>query len=492
MRTVASAITTAQVQTVAAPRHAAVAWPEVLSFASFASYATSGLETEVPATFAMRSTGDLAYVSYRFGYRSLVKVIDTTAAADWALTDTSATALFGTNAVRTMRACVFTDLSGDSWVYTADASGSAIQIKRAQLTGTTNPLTISLSNYGGTFGEALTDTSTLVRRVEAVCPTDNGVIVAVGSHRFDIDLSTIEFYWYPGSGSVLQLNTLIQFPLTAAYSDYSSEWWTVTKYITSIHAIYNATTKAICVYANDQVRGRSVMFTIKNGVESSLRPVVPIEAEATALSFLASSVSKIGSLYYLAGHWQRMNYQDGVAAQATAFDCYLTSADGEWWSFGERSFYLQSSQSNGALLDEAGYAVACVLRRERIGAPGAGDARPVCLCVHHHPGRSDPVLGSRRGDGQRGPARLGPGQHPAGRRVRRAGCPCAGQARRSSQAPDRLPDGQRRRPGRFRRVLGRRDDGLIRRDRHRRRHPFAGGTTARNASSTPICWSRRR
>lgn len=345
MRTIPAGILTAQQQTIVAPRHALIARSDLLSFASFANSGVS-IDTQAPASWAMKANSNLAYVTFRTDWREWVRVIDITSAGAWALTATGSAQLFGSNAVRTMRSGVFTDNGGSSWLYTATASGSAIQVQRASLSGTSNPLTVSLANYGPTFGPQLIDSGTLVRRVEAVCPTDGGVVVAVGSHRFDAQLTTVEFYWLPDSGTALMLNALIQMPLTESYS----AWQAHQKSACAVQAIYNATTKAVIVVANAASRGYGVAFTIKNGVESEMRPVAPFDIASESLAFTPSGLSKIGSLYYLAGRFSRSMIQDKLTLQVTAFDCYLTSADGEDWSFGERNFFLQTGQSLGALL----------------------------------------------------------------------------------------------------------------------------------------------
>ena len=345
MRSIPAGVLSAQLGSIVAPRHALIARSDLLSFSAFANAAVS-IDTLAPQAWAMRNNSNLAYVTFRTDWREWVRVIDTTVSGDWALSASGAAQIFGSNAVRTMRSGVFTDSGGSSWLYTATASGSAIQVQRAALSGTSNPLTVSLSNYGVTFGSQLTDTAALVRRVEAVCPTDGGVVVAVGTHRFDVQLTTIEFYWLPDTGSALMLNALLQMPLTESYS----AWHAHQKNACAVQAIYNPTTKAVIVIANAAARGYGVLFTIKGGVESELRPVAPFDPASVSLSFLPTSLSKIGGLYYLAGRFGRVMYQNKIALQNTAFDCYLTSADGEDWSFGERNFFLQTGASMGALL----------------------------------------------------------------------------------------------------------------------------------------------
>lgn len=340
MRNVGSTIINAERASIVAPVHSVKARNELLSFAAFASPSVALLDVDLPASFVMRASGALAYAAFRLtDGTSYLRVFDTTNNSDYALSSASATAI----SYNTMRHGLVNE-AGTIRIYSADITGAGVQVKRATLSGTSNPVTVSWSNHGPAFGNVFVNTSSLVRRVDAVCPTDGGgVVVAVGTHDFSAGLSTIQFYWLPDGSTVIALNTLIQMPLTEAYA---GNWYGNAKYCAFISAFYDSASGRTVVIANDQVRGRAVMWSIQNGIESQLRPVTPIDPEASAISLVPASVSKIGSLYYLTARFSRTSSSEFIAA----FDCYLTSADGVNWSFGERNFFITATRRYGALL----------------------------------------------------------------------------------------------------------------------------------------------
>lgn len=338
MRNVGSTIVNAERASIVAPSHSLRARNELLSFAAFASPSVAMLDTDLPATFVMRASGALAYAAFRLtNGTSYLRVFDTSNNADYALSSASATSI----AYNTMRHGLVNE-AGTIRIYSADISGAGVQVKRATLSSTSNPVSVSWSNYGPAFGNTFVDTSSLVRRVEAVCPTDGGVVVAVGTHDFAADLSTLQFYWLPDGSTVITLNTLIQMPLTETYAS----WYGNAKYCAFVNAFYDSASGRTVVIANDQPRGRAVTWSIQNGIESQLRPVAPIDPEASAIALMPASISKIGSLYYLTVRFSRT----ASSEFAVGFDCYLTSADGLNWSFGERNFFIAQTRCSGALL----------------------------------------------------------------------------------------------------------------------------------------------
>lgn len=339
--TINSTIKNAQRAGVVKPTHVVTARSELLTFNNFIAHGTASLITSVPQVFSLRDTGTIGYVALRRndgnGY---IQVIDYTNSSHHALTGGTAVTY------KCMRNAVWSSGGAGYYAYSADIGASVIQVKRAVLSATVDPPTLTWSNYGPTFGDPFVDTSDLVRRVEAVCPTLGGVIVAVGTHDFTQGLSTIQFYWLPDASSVVALNTIIQMPLIETYSAWSGQ----AHHCTFISAMYNATTGKLHVYANDQFHGRAVMFSIQNGVESELTPVIPIAAEADLISLYPASVTLINGTYYLAARFRRNTRVNDVKQLTAAFDCYLTSADGVNWSFGQRSFYLTNSALYGTLL----------------------------------------------------------------------------------------------------------------------------------------------
>jgi hypothetical protein len=176
------------------------------------------------------------------------------------------------------------------------------------------------------------------------------VIVAVGTHDFNMRLSTIQFYWIPGSASAaIPLNTLIQIPMLEAES--YSNWYASCKHCSYITAIANTDTGAIHVIANDQVNGRAVQFYIKSGIESTLVPVAPIAAGASLVALMPASVTRINGTFYLTARFTRQTrVSPSSTIQVAAFDLYLQSADAWHWSLYERSSFITKSDCRGALL----------------------------------------------------------------------------------------------------------------------------------------------
>jgi hypothetical protein len=342
MRTIDAAITSAEVGAALAPRHSATIQNELLSFATPTTHTNANLETTVPQCFVMRTSGNGAYATYRFNDGNhYLRYVDVTSASDFQLVNTSATNIASGGTMYAMRTGLY--VSGSThYAVTAYPSGGAIQVRRATLTSTSNPVTVSWSDYNTTFGSALTDTSGLVRRIEAVCGTDAGIVVAVGEHDYTGAQSTISFYWLPDSSQTpVLLNNFIQMPLTAAYA----AWYDRTNYCTHIAAA-SASDGTLCIVANATEAGRAVYFTVKNGIESEIKPVIPTDIEQTSVRFVASSITTINSLFYLCGIVTRTD----TAGTAITYDGYLISDDLEHWSFGERSHYISTSTQHGTLL----------------------------------------------------------------------------------------------------------------------------------------------
>lgn len=264
MRTVSGTMQTAEREPIVDWGYSVTLRREIWSFASLTSQASSA-DPLIPQSWVMRSSGNQAYVVY-FCTDGVprIKVVDTTVAADYALGTAGVTSITTT---RCMRPGVYRRTSdGVVKVFTANQDGSGIQLRESTLSSTTNAVTTAFSNYGPVFGPASAASSTRVCRVEAVCPTDGGILVAVGQHDFTNQLSTIQFYLVADAtgtaASVLTLNTIIQMPLLTTYTDWGSNWYGGAKYCAAVSAFYNATTKRVHVIANDQLHGRAVQFTI--------------------------------------------------------------------------------------------------------------------------------------------------------------------------------------------------------------------------------------
>lgn len=333
--TVTGPIITAERAQVVVPTHQVVAQKEILSFSNVGANSNASLDTDIPTTWLPGATGLNAYATFRYtSGTTYVKIFNTSAGSEYALSNSSASSL----ANRCMRSGLARE-SGTPYIYSASHSGSGVQVNRNSLGGT-NPPTITPANFGPVFGPAVSDTSSLVRRVEAVCPTTAGVVVAVGTHDFTNKRSTIQF-WIVFSGAAVRLNNVIQMPLTETYVN----WYSSARYCSFISAVYDPVNLKIIVTANDQTWGRAVTFTVQNGVDSQMKPVIPIDAGSNKISLIPVSLSVLNGLFYLTARFSRSN-----DFTSSGFDCYLTSVDGVYWSFGEPSFFVCSVKAYGTLL----------------------------------------------------------------------------------------------------------------------------------------------
>jgi hypothetical protein len=349
-RTISGALSTAERQPVVKWSHDVTARREVWSFSQLASQANADVDTAIPQSYVMRSSGALAYASWMSttGVHR-VRIIDTTVAADYALSSTSATTVAG----RCMRPGLVTLANGQTWLYTADHDALGVQVRRVQLTDTTNPLSFTLADFGAIFGGSAFASFSIVQRVEAVCPTELGVIVCIGSHDFTGGLSTLTFWWLDTGGTSYELSNIIQMPLTTAYAaNWGSAWYGGAEY--ACHVTAAAIDDRIVIVASDQVRGRAVSWTVQHGVESSVRPVAPIDPEAALLSLMPYSITAINGTLYLTARFARQSrITETTTVEAAAWDLALVSADGENWSFGELSSWLTSASLRGTLLMRA-------------------------------------------------------------------------------------------------------------------------------------------
>lgn len=330
MRTVTASITAAETGGALKPATTVTASNELLSFASFTTQTNALLDTAIPQSYGAgvtwRTTDGKAYA------RSFTRGT----AAEWALSTAGATQIDGAGAATQYHAMRYAVISATTFIAPVH-NGSGVQLYDI------DTFTAGASTFGPVFGPDFSDTSSLVCRVEAVCYSGlaGHVVVAVGTHNFTLQLTTIEF-WHVTSAAAVQLDSIIQYDLSDTYS----HWHSCAKWASFITAIYDSANLSIRVIANAHPDGKSVTFTIKNGVESMIRPVVPIDPEYGSITFRASTLTKIDDLYYLTGRLT-YSFDDG---STQAFDCYLTSLDGDLWSIGERSFYLHASDSCGTVL----------------------------------------------------------------------------------------------------------------------------------------------
>lgn len=327
MRTVNAAITSGELAAVRKDRYSMVVEDNVLRFSNWTTQTNALLDTGVPQHY------DSLYANWRTtDGKAWSKLLwDPTTAGSWALSTSGATQIDGAGAATQYHAMVYH--SGQySGLYFPLHDGSGIQIKDS-----------GGASWGPLFGPAFLDSATKIVRVEACCATPSTpqyTIVAVGTHDFTAQLSTIKF-WLVTSSTATALSTIIQMPLTEAYS----AWYANAKYAARISAVYNGTTGVIWVCANAHPNGNAMIFSVRNGVESRMSRVVTLDPAYGTVTFLPAVLVQVGALFHITG---RISYAwaDGTS---TAFDCYLTSPDCTRWSIGERNYFIQSGDSAGTL-----------------------------------------------------------------------------------------------------------------------------------------------
>lgn len=350
MRSVSGAITTAEVGPILNPTHELTAQSELLSFNSGNLGASnSNVDTAIPSTIVQRSLGsDAAYGLFKHiaGY----DIVYYGSLSDNNFTGISGFSIFGQNPVSpvtgVMRPGLFRESDNNVYYFSAYASGSLIQLQRANIGGSTsNPISPSFSNYGPTFGEQLAATydavtaSTFVRRVERVMPVNGGCVVLVGSHSFLDRRSLISAYWVTPFAAK-RLNILIQIPLEETFV----HSYSFSKFLTNAAAVYD--TDRVYVVVNTSEKGYPVEFTITNGVESNAEPAIHIDAEQVNAGFFPYNINMIAGMKYMTGRFVKTSSDN----TSIGMDCYLIKSGDLGWSFGERSFFITSANVKGTIL----------------------------------------------------------------------------------------------------------------------------------------------
>ena len=325
-----------------------------LSFASFASTSSGQVRTDLPLTMTHHAAGAGAYVAYRSLSGGLyVRSIDTANPADYVYPISAVTSIANSVCVRPG---LFTDSFNVAKIFDVIASGAGFQVRSSSLIGATDPVALNWQNYGpGGWGggkntidavvTGFTDTATLIRRVEAVCPCEGGVIVAVGTHSITDNRSTVRFFWV-APGVVVALNSMIQCPFLEGYNG----WQFASPHTTYIAVAYTPAIRKISVIATDTIDGHAITFTLQNGIESEVRPLVYVSAESNNIKLIPYNVTTINGLFYLTAGWTRRANIGGGRVITSEFDCYLTSSDGVLWSLGELSFFICLGHKHGGLI----------------------------------------------------------------------------------------------------------------------------------------------
>ncbi len=321
-----------------------IASDELLHFSLFTQQNNANLETRVPQSYVSRVLGTYAYAAFRLiDGTTRLQVFTLAGTTGWGL---NGGAQVNSASVSCMRMGLYNASgSGATWLYTAISSGGGIQVQRQEIDAIiADPPTISLSNFGPVFGPALLDSTSKVVRVEAVCPSDGGVIVLVGTHDFTNTRSTIQFYWLTADGlNAYLLDAMIQVPLTDTYTT----WYGFAQWATFACCDYNASTGKLIVIANGQPSGQPMQFILYHGIESTIKPLLSFDPQTSTAGFWPASVVQLGQAPGMTHHLLCGRYNDGAGSE---FDVYLTSIDGEQWSFGESNFVLHQYDSAGTLL----------------------------------------------------------------------------------------------------------------------------------------------
>lgn len=230
--------------------------------------------------------------------------------------------------------------SGEFWWTEAATFGTGVQLWKGSLSGTT--LTRTMMANSVTLGAVgtMSNSSSFVRRVESVCRTSNGTVIAVGNYDFTQALATIEFFLYDSTfypTGVKQLETIVQFEFTETYTD----WHSHGKKGSFTHAATSPVdSDKIVIVSND---GRRAMkFTVRHAVESQLEPVIPIDydlgGELPQHTFMPTGIMLSADLLHLSGRYTRP-FSDG---SSVVLEMYSTSKDGDSWSVGEYSSFITS------------------------------------------------------------------------------------------------------------------------------------------------------
>jgi hypothetical protein len=232
------------------------------------------------------------------------------------------------------------------YVYRAVTQNAQWRLQRAAVTGATNPLSLSFSDYSPLFGYGGTDSAEFVRRIEAICPLADGhVLVADGSHQFTTGMSYIRFY-LADAWNVIQLHNVIEMPL----AERRTTWQVVAKYASRITAA--ATSAGVVIVGNADPDGHAVTWTMQNGVESEMAPIAPTDPEADNARILPNTITEINGLLYLTARVVSAQTDSSGAIARTGRDVYLTSSTAApgLWSFGEQGSWLAPESRNGTML----------------------------------------------------------------------------------------------------------------------------------------------
>jgi len=282
--------------------------------------------------------------------QNLLGLVDSEIPQSWASVGSNTFSFWGHDSNTGYSTHYWADFNGNitsSAVYAANACIRANYLNGGLYYADGN--TITLKRIGSaasvSTGISFSNTSTLVRRCEAVCPVVSGAEVtsstlffAIGVYDFTEKLGTVA-YFISKNGAITRLRNIVQFPLNTPYS----QWYGFAKKASNFHAIATGTDEYLLV-AQDTESGRVIGWTMNHGVESQPYTIVPIDPDLADITFTLSGLKKIGDLYYLTGMFSR-NMSDGTKLY---YNCYFRSADGKNWSVGERAHFVNAEPYPGS------------------------------------------------------------------------------------------------------------------------------------------------
>jgi hypothetical protein len=339
MRPIPAALAAAQRGQQLKPRHAATVRREVMRRLSNNYKLSTTADTDIPQSYY--ADGSVIYAAFRA--KNGAAYLRVSGAGDLGITN--AAQLDDGIAPGAMRFGLAK--SGQTlYVYRAVTQNAQWRLQRAAVTGATNPLSLSFSDYSPLFGYGGTDSAEFVRRIEAICPLADGhVLVADGSHQFTTGMSYIRFY-LADAWNVIQLHNVIEMPL----AERRTTWQGVAKYASRITAA--ATSAGVVIVGNADPDGHAVTWTMQNGVESEMAPIAPTDPEADNARILPNTITEINGLLYLTARVVSAQTDNSGAVARTGRDVYLTSSTAApgLWSFGEQGSWLAPESRNGTML----------------------------------------------------------------------------------------------------------------------------------------------
>lgn len=333
MRTASPGIVSAEQASVVAPRYRVIAADEVPHMYAVTSYSTADLDTSIPQDII--SDGIYIYGSWvgSSGTKH-VKYIDPTTTSNFRL-DNSTLQFGDFSTVNCLRHQICVDQEVP-YLWDAVNTGSAVQLRRRQL----NPaMNLSFANFGPTVPVTLSSSSSLVVRVETICPTTDCCIVVIGTHDATRGISQM-MYWLVTISSAKRLlinvedyNTLGSYP---SWHGFGKNW---------THCSASGSYANMAFMFNTLTSGRSEIINIKNGVCSTRRGVIDTDIEQTTHVFLGTKITPISGRWLMTGRFTTIDTDGNVVG----YDGYAVSSDLEVWSVAARETYLAYSQLRGGI-----------------------------------------------------------------------------------------------------------------------------------------------